>query len=168
MNLPFDFDLDSFACYISVPEKFPPPYQVSPTNHTSNAWEGGWWECCLQQGCLHLFVLLVQESMGILSFGKCVWGQGLWRGGFCPFQPLYLYPSISHISLAPITLACFSDDHGFFLSSPLFNSVFAFFLNWSLIKLRIFAQGFYKHVLLNFKSVLKVPLSYSLLVKWPF
>lgn len=72
------------------------------------------------------------------AFGNVCEGQGLRRGGF---SNSYLY--LSHIlpcHLSPCYLNMFL-RWPWLLSSPLFNSVFTF-LNQSLIKLRILAQGF--------------------------
>lgn len=101
-------------------------------------------------GLLGLLCALVPGKHKLVNYGppkpcKYVRGAGVSGGGFCPLQPAYLYLSASYNSLAPIAMVpkhVSQMTMAFFLSSPLFNSLFSFLLNWPLIKLRILAQGF--------------------------
>lgn len=80
-----------------------------------------------------------------LQLWKVCEGQGLRRGGFCLLLLTHVYLSVSRNSLVLITLVAKHVSQmtmAFFSSFPLFNSLLFFFLNRSLIKLRILAQGF--------------------------
>lgn len=107
---PFGFDLESSACYICVPEKLPPTLpRVSYHSYTN----------CMGRGLVDLLSLVMVAWTRLCSWSKkaqvcqpwASWalggvceGQGLRSGGSFTLQLICSYLSVSHNSLAPITL----------------------------------------------------------------